>query len=79
MPGTKITLPYFNVGTGTNFLIWTELWGGPRGTSSHLPTGNRYGWGCFETGTAVADLVPSDSCSADGGTCRTIRVKIPGP
>jgi hypothetical protein len=79
--GVKITNPFFNVGTGGNFLIWTELWGGPRGTLTKLPTGNRYGWDCFESGIAVDPVVLSDDCGkvTDGGVCRTIRVKIKGP
>lgn len=76
--GTIIKQPFVNVGTGSQFLIWTEVWGGPLGTTTKLPTGNRYTWGCFETGPEVAEVVPSDHCatSPDAGPCRTIKVKL---
>ena len=81
MGGVIIRQPFLNVGTGGDFLIWTELWGGPVGTASKLPSGNRYGWGCFETGPQVAEVTLADHCStaSDAGVCRTIRVAMPGP
>ena len=77
-PGTIVTQYFVNVGTGTEFLIWTEVWAGPVDTATKLPSGNRISWGCFEDGAAIADVVPSDDCSSvpDGGVCRTIKVKL---
>ncbi|MBX7099307.1 MAG: hypothetical protein K1X89_16460 [Myxococcaceae bacterium] len=77
--GAKILEPFVNVSTGDNFLIWTEFWGGKRGTATGLPTGNRYGFGCFETGPEVAAITKADDCSGDAGTCRTIKLTMPGP
>jgi hypothetical protein len=79
MGGIVIRQPFLNVGTGSNFIIWTELWAGPRGTLTKLPTGNRYGWGCFEMGPEVAEVIAADHCGTGSPTCRTIRVKMPGP
>ncbi|GEM_PF-1975212 len=75
--GGTIKQPFVNVATGGNFLIWTELWGGPVGTLTKLPTGLRLVWDCFESGAAVADVTPGDNCApgADGG-CRTIKIKL---
>ena len=74
--GQIIKQPFVNIGTGGGFMIWTEVWGGPVGTSTKLPTGSRFSWGCFETG--LADVVASDNCDTglDAGVCRTIRVKL---
>jgi hypothetical protein len=76
--GEIIKQPFVNVGTGNEFLIWTEVWGGPVGTLSKLPSGSRFSWGCFESGVAVAEVVPLDHCAsgADAGVCRTIKVKL---
>jgi hypothetical protein len=68
-----------NIATGSNFLIWTEIWGGPVDSLTKLPTGKRFTWGCFESGTAVDPVLESDHCSStggDGGLCRTIKVKL---
>ena len=79
--GSLITQPFVNVATAQDFLIWVEIWSGTRDTNTKLPTGLRRGWGCFETGTAVAPLIPADDCptSPTSPTCRTIRVEMPGP
>ncbi len=76
--GQLLRQPFVNIGTGAEFLIWTEVWGGPVGTSTKLPSGNRISWGCFETGPAVAEVVSADNCAGlvDGGVCRTVKVKL---
>jgi hypothetical protein len=76
--GQIIKQPFVNIGTGPEFLIWTEVWGGPVGTTTKLPSGSRFSWGCFESGPAVAEVVPSDHCAsgADAGVCRTVKVKL---
>ena len=68
-----IEIPLMNVMTGSDFIIWTELWSGKKGTNSGLPTGKRYAWGCVESGPHVAEVKPSDH-----GT-RNISVNIPKP
>ncbi len=75
--GEIIKQPFMNVATGGNFLIWTEVWGGPVGTLSKLPSGSRFVWGCYESGTAVADVTAADNCApgSDAG-CRTLKVKL---
>ncbi len=79
--GGIVGQPFLNIGTGSGFLIWAELWAGPVSTSTKLPTGNRLGWGCIESGVEVAEVKVTDHCAsgADAGACRTIRVKMPGP
>lgn len=76
--GQIIKQPYVNVSTGDDYLIWVEIWGGKPDTLTKLPTGNRYVWGCIESGVAVDPVVESDNCStaADAGPCRTTKVKI---
>lgn len=81
MGGGIFTLPFVNAGTGKDFLIFTELWAGPRDSNTSLPTGNRLGFGCFESGDPVAEITAVDDCSPsrDGGTCRVVRLKMPAP
>jgi hypothetical protein len=79
--GSVITQPFVNVATAQDFLLWVEIWSGPRDTTTKLPTGIRKGWGCFESGAAVAPIIPEDNCplSPTSPTCRTIHVEMPGP
>jgi hypothetical protein len=79
--GTLIVQPFVNVATAQDFLIWVEIWSGPREATTKLPTGVRKGWGCFETGPAVAPLVAADNCPTNPSspTCRRIHVEMPGP
>jgi hypothetical protein len=80
--GTLLPLPFVHVATAQDFLIWIEIWSGVRdATGDHFPTGVRKGWGCFETGPAVAALVPADDCPTNttSPTCRTVHVEMPGP
>ncbi|MBI3182462.1 MAG: hypothetical protein HYZ28_09985 [Myxococcales bacterium] len=77
-----ITQPFLSTGTGGNFLIWAELWSGPRDSDTKLPTGTRLGWGCFESGPEVEPILtqhhwPGPTCP--NSYCRTIRVKMPPP
>ncbi len=79
-PGTIFTLPYVHVNVGGDFIIWTEFWSGLPDVSSKLPTGSRWGWGCFEAGAAVDPLTAADDKSPDSGVVgKTVRVKMPGP
>ncbi len=77
--------PFMRVGTGKDFLLWTELWAGQPATSTKLPTGNRYGYGCFDMGPEVDELKLEQDCrnkdagAADAGTCRVLRVVMPPP
>jgi hypothetical protein len=79
--GSSITQPFVNVATAQDFLIWVEIWYGPRDATTKLPTQTRAGWGCFESGSAVAPFIPADNCtvSPTSPTCRTITVEMPGP
>lgn len=79
---TKVTQPYVNVGTAQDFLLWIEIWTDVRDSTTKLPTGIRKGWGCFETGPAVAPLVPENNCppvSPPAPSCRVLQVEMPGP
>lgn len=73
--------PFLKVGTGSDFLVWAELWSGPRQTETRLPSGQRMAYVCIENGAEVAPLVTTDNCPAMGTspTCRTIRVAMPAP
>jgi hypothetical protein len=69
--------PFLNAGTGGDFLIWAELWTGPRSTTTRLPTGQRMASACVENGPEVAPLTTDQHCPSPG--CRTIRVAMPAP
>lgn len=78
--GSTLGIGYINVGTGPDFLIWTELWTGPRDTDTKRPTGTRIGWGCFESGPEVAELKYSDNRTPDSGSSgRIVKVLMPPP
>ncbi|MDP2276415.1 MAG: hypothetical protein Q8N23_25970 [Archangium sp.] len=82
MAGQVINYTFVNTQTGGDYLIWTELWGGPVGSTTKLPTGRRFGYGCFESGPQVAPLVPEDNCpstTSDAGVCRRFRLTMPPP
>jgi hypothetical protein len=79
--GQAILEHFVNVNIGSDYLLWVELWGGTPDSMTHLPTGNRFGWGCFESGAAVAPIVQADNCTpgVDSGTCRLIEIQMPPP
>jgi hypothetical protein len=79
--GDMIPVQFVNVNVGSDYLLWAELWAGSPDSVTHLPTGNRLGWGCWESGATVAPIVGADNCApgADAGTCRTIEVEMPAP
>ncbi len=82
MAGQVINYTFVNTQTGGDFLIWTELWGGPVSSTTKLPSGRRFGYGCFESGPQVAPLIPEDNCpstTSDGGVCRRFRLIMPPP
>ncbi len=82
MLGQGISYAFVNTQTGGDYLIWTELWGGPPDSTTKLPTGRRFGYGCYETLPTVAPLVPEDNCpstTSDAGTCRVFRLLMPPP
>ncbi len=82
MLGQVISFTFVNTQTGSDYLIWTELWGGPVSSSTKLPSGRRFGYGCFESGPQVAPLVPEDNCpstTSDAGVCRRFRLIMPPP
>jgi hypothetical protein len=81
--GQKIPMTGVNTQTGGDFILWTEMWAGPRDSTTLMPTLNRYGHGCYETTTILGGpLLPEDNCPGPGnmtGNCRTIEVKMPAP
>jgi hypothetical protein len=82
MLGQRITYTFVNTQTGGDYLIWTELWGGPPSSATKLPTGRRLGYGCYETLPTVAPLVAEDNCpstTSDAGTCRVFQLAMPPP
>lgn len=81
-PPSPVANPFLYTATGSNFIIWNELWTQSPNPDTHQPQGTRVGYGCFETGPEVAPIVATDDCPiTDGGspTCRTIDVTMPGP
>ena len=83
MLGQGITYAFVNTQTGGDFLIWSELWGGPPNSSTKLPTGNRLGWGCYEAVAQVGGpITTEDNCpstTSDAGTCRVFTLVMPAP
>ncbi|MFT3842313.1 MAG: hypothetical protein QM723_35310 [Myxococcaceae bacterium] len=79
--GDAIPEHFVNVNVGSDFVLWVELWGGSTDSVTHLPTGNRFGWGCYESGAPVAAISAADDCSpsADAGICRLIEISMPAP
>ncbi len=80
--GQGINLPYVNVGTGPEYLIWVEFWYGPRDGASKLPTLNRAGWGCFEDSASMPEITAESNCpsgTSDAGACQVFRLQMPGP
>ncbi|MFZ5440161.1 MAG: hypothetical protein ACOZQL_09145 [Myxococcota bacterium] len=81
--GQGISYAFVNTQTGSDFLIWTELWGGAPDSNTKLPSGRRFGYGCFENAADVGGpLVPADNCpstTSDAGTCRVFRLVMPPP
>ncbi|MFT3706826.1 MAG: hypothetical protein QM817_04085 [Archangium sp.] len=80
--GQGISLAFVNTQTGNNYLIWAELWGGPPGSSTKLPTGRRFGYGCFESAAQTPELTVNDNCPSatnDAGVCKTFHLIMPGP
>lgn len=80
-PGTILTQPFLSTATGGDFIIWLELWSGPRDSNSKLPTGFRMGYACVETGPAVEPIKtehhwPSGTPTA---TSRTLSITMPTP
>jgi hypothetical protein len=77
-----IRLAFVNTQTGSDYLIWVELWGGYPDSNTQLPTGRRLGWGCFESAEKTAPLVPEDNCpstTTDAGVCRVFQLVMPAP
>lgn len=83
MLGQGINFAFVNTQTGGDYLIWVELWGGAPGSSTKMPTGRRFGYGCFEAAAQVgAALVDTDNCSSASlpfGNCRRFVLKMPPP
>ena len=81
-PGLTLTNPFIYTAAGSDFVIWHELWSLPPDSNNGQPQGLRKGWGCFDSGDAVAPLLPEQDCSPDAGagtSCRTVRIKMPRP
>jgi len=81
-PGLTLTNPFVYTAVGSDFLIWHELWTVAPDSNTGQPQGLRKGWGCFDSGDAVAPLLPEQDCSPDaaaGSACRIIRIKMPRP
>lgn len=80
--GQGVNLAFVNTSTGGDYLIWAELWGGPPGSSTKLPTGRRFGYGCFEDAASTPELTVNDNCPSatlDAGACKIFHLVMPGP
>lgn len=83
--GYPVLNPFMYTATGSDFIIWNELWSQSPNPDTRMPQGTRLGRGCFETGAAVAPITLADNCPigdagvVDGGSCRTITVNMPDP
>jgi hypothetical protein len=74
-----LQIPYVYVGSGSNYLLYTETWTGARDATTHLPTGMRRSAGCVESGADVAAITDADDCGGDAGGCRTLNPILPAP
>ncbi len=73
--GTQVTVPLMKISTGADFIIWTEMWTQRKSSSTQLPQGKRIAWGCFESGSQVAEIKLSDAQAPKRG----ISVSMPDP
>jgi hypothetical protein len=70
------------LGTGADYLIWVEAWGGGQDPDTKLPQGTRLGTACYESAALTAPIVPEDNCPSttnDAGTCRRFELVLPAP
>jgi len=75
-----LIVPFAYVGTGTNYMLFTEMWSGSTDPSTRLPTGTRRPTtGCIETGPWVGPIDAGLTCTSDGGVCRTLKPSLPPP
>jgi hypothetical protein len=75
-----LIVPFAYVGTGTNYMLFTEVWSGGIDSTTRLPNGNRRPMtGCIETGEWVTPIDAGISCTNDAGTCRTLKPPLPSP
>ena len=65
--GESVLISPFHATTGSDFLIWTELWSN-RNSLQKLPTGARYGWGCSAGEPAI---------TKDDANVRTVTIVMP--
>lgn len=82
MLGQGISFAFVNTQTGGDYLIWVELWGGPPNSATKLPSGRRFGYGCFEDAATTPTLTVNDNCpstTSDAGVCKIFRLTMPGP
>lgn len=80
--GQGISFSFVNTQTGGDYLIWLELWGGPPDSNTKLPTGRRFGYGCYEDPSIVTPVLAADNCpstTSDAGVCRIFRLQMPPP
>lgn len=80
--GQGVTLAFVNTQTADDYLIWAELWGGLPSSSTKMPTGRRFGYGCFESKPLVAPMTAVDNCpstTSDAGVCRVFHLVMPAP
>ncbi len=79
--GTVILNPAFSASTGSDFIIWVELWSGARSSVTNLPKGKRWNFVCIDSGPEVAEIKPEHHWADNTGTVtsRTIEVTVPDP
>jgi hypothetical protein len=80
--GQGLAFSLVNTQTGGDYLIWVELWSGPPSSANKMPTGRRYGFGCFEDPSQTQPLTEQDNCPSsvsDAGSCKVFRLVMPAP
>jgi hypothetical protein len=78
----SIPIRFLNVLTGSNYLIWMEMWAGTPDSATKFPTGNRLGFECFDgpaIGQTWSPITENDNCVAPGvdagaSVCRQYQV-----
>ncbi len=78
----SIPIRFVNTLTGSDYLIWMEMWGGTPDSATKFPTGNRLGFECFDgpmIGQQWGPITESDNCvvpgtDAGGAVCRQYQV-----
>lgn len=74
--GQTVTNPLVFSSTGSEWILYSELWSGFPDSSTRRPTGQRLAYVCVESGPLVAPLQLSDDCQNAAPGCRVLQITM---